>query len=87
MANPGIHRTGPVRHAVFVQWLYSERHKRSLIPTSFWYLSIAGGCTLLSYAIHQQDPVFVTGQATGVFIYLRNLYLLRGVGTETPQGE
>ena len=36
-----------------VQWLASERQKRSVIPEAFWYLSLAGGLTLLIYAIHQ----------------------------------
>ncbi len=46
----------------FVQWLASERVKRSVIPTAFWYFSLAGGVTLLAYAIHRQDPVFIAGQ-------------------------
>jgi lipid-A-disaccharide synthase-like uncharacterized protein len=61
-----------------VQWLVSEKRRASVVPTSFWYLSIAGGLTLLLYAIHKRDPVFIAGQATGVFIYARNLVLLRG---------
>lgn len=59
-----------------VQWLQSERLRRSVIPVAFWYFSITGGLTLLSYAIYRQDPVFIVGQVTGVFIYLRNLYFI-----------
>ena len=61
-----------------VQWLKSEKERRSVIPTAFWYLSLGGGLVLLVYALHLRDPVFIAGQATGVFIYLRNLMLLRG---------
>ena len=57
-----------------VQWLASERAGRSVIPLSFWYLSLLGGVTLFVYAIHLGDPVFIAGQSTGAFIYLRNLY-------------
>lgn len=60
-----------------VQWLASERQRRSVIPNAFWYLSIAGGMTLLIYAIHRKDPVFILGQATGLFVYLRNIYFVR----------
>ena len=60
-----------------VQWLASERVKRSIIPTAFWYFSLAGGVTLLAYAIHKQDPVFIAGQWLGLIVYLRNLYLIR----------
>jgi lipid-A-disaccharide synthase-like uncharacterized protein len=60
-----------------VQWLVSEKRRASVIPPAFWYLSIAGGLTLLAYAIYKRDPVFIAGQAVGAFIYLRNLMLLR----------
>jgi lipid-A-disaccharide synthase-like uncharacterized protein len=60
-----------------VQWWRSERAGQSVVPIGFWYLSIAGGLLLLSYAIHQRDPVFIVGQLTGVFVYLRNLQLIR----------
>lgn len=59
-----------------VQWLHSERVRRSVIPVAFWYFSIAGGLVLLAYAIHTRDPVFIVGQFGGVFIYARNLQLI-----------
>lgn len=60
-----------------VQWLASERAGCSVVPTAFWYLSILGGLALLSYAIYRLDPVFILGQAFGVFVYTRNLHLIR----------
>ena len=60
----------------FVQWVASERAGRSVIPTSFWFFSIGGGFLLLGYAIYRKDPVFIVGQAFGVFVYLRNLYFV-----------
>jgi lipid-A-disaccharide synthase-like uncharacterized protein len=60
-----------------VQWIVSERQKRSTIPIAFWYFSIVGGLILLLYAIHKRDPVFIVGQSAGIFIYLRNLSLIR----------
>lgn len=59
-----------------VQWLVSEKVKRSVIPVAFWYLSLLGGFTLLAYSIYKKDPVFIIGQSTGVFIYTRNLLLI-----------
>ncbi|MCZ6855345.1 MAG: lipid-A-disaccharide synthase N-terminal domain-containing protein [Gammaproteobacteria bacterium] len=58
-----------------VQWIASERQKRSIIPMAFWYLSLAGGSGLLVYAIHVGDPVFILGQSMGALIYLRNIWL------------
>jgi lipid-A-disaccharide synthase-like uncharacterized protein len=60
-----------------IQWIYSEKHKKSVIPTAFWYFSLTGGLTLLSYAILRQDPVFIIGQGMGLFVYIRNLVLIR----------
>ncbi|WP_433740538.1 lipid-A-disaccharide synthase N-terminal domain-containing protein [Pseudomonas putida] len=59
-----------------LQWLYSEYKKRSVIPVSFWYLSIIGSTLLLAYAIYRQDPVFIVGQAFGSIVYFRNLQLI-----------
>lgn len=59
-----------------VQWIASEKKKESVIPVGFWYLSLAGGIMLFIYAVHREDPVFVLGQTTGVFIYSRNLYFV-----------
>lgn len=59
-----------------VQWIYSEKYGRSLIPLAFWYLSIGGGAVLLAYAIYRKDPVFILGQAFGLLVYLRNLHLI-----------
>lgn len=61
----------------FVQWLASEKAGRSIIPNAFWYFSMAGGVTLFAYALWRQDPVFILGQSTGLFIYMRNLALIR----------
>ena len=61
-----------------VQWLASEKAGRSVIPFSFWTLSIGGGLLLLVYALYRRDPVFILGQGFGVLIYLRNLtFVLR----------
>lgn len=60
----------------FVQWLASERSRKSVVPLAFWYFSVGGGAVLLAYAIHRRDPVFIVGQAAGLGIYLRNLWLI-----------
>lgn len=57
-----------------VQWIASERAGRSVIPIAFWFFSIGGGVLLLVYALYRRDPVFIVGQAFGVFVYARNLY-------------
>ncbi|QEH35292.1 lipid-A-disaccharide synthase [Aquisphaera giovannonii] len=59
-----------------VQWLASERRRESVVPSAFWWLSLAGGATLLCYAVSRSEPVFAVGQAMGLVVYARNLVLL-----------
>jgi lipid-A-disaccharide synthase-like uncharacterized protein len=59
-----------------LQWLASEHKHKSHVPTSFWYLSIAGSVLLLSYSIHIRNPIFVLSFSLNTMIYLRNLHLL-----------
>ncbi|MCK4917436.1 MAG: lipid-A-disaccharide synthase N-terminal domain-containing protein [Candidatus Omnitrophica bacterium] len=60
----------------FVQWVVSEIKKKSVIPISFWYLSIAGSLGLMAYSIYRKDPVFIAGQSLGLVIYIRNLFFI-----------
>lgn len=60
-----------------VQWITSERRGESVVPVAFWWFSLAGGVTLLGYAVWRQDPVFILGQAAGLVVYARNLALIR----------
>src|SRR4051812_18599291 len=59
-----------------VQWIASERKRDSIVPVAFWWLSLLGGLTLLSYASYRQDPVIIVGQAMGLVVYTRNLMLV-----------
>ena len=59
-----------------VQWVATERARRSIVPEAFWYFSFAGGAMLLAYAIYRMDPVFILGQAMGLVIYARNIYFI-----------
>lgn len=59
-----------------VQWVASERARRSIVPAAFWFFSVGGGVVLLIYAIYRRDPVFIAGQAGGLIIYARNIMLI-----------
>lgn len=70
-----------------VQWLASERRGASVIPTAFWYLSLAGSSLLLAYALHLRDPVFILGQSFGLLVYVRNLVLIHRQAPDGGPGE
>jgi lipid-A-disaccharide synthase-like uncharacterized protein len=58
-----------------IQWLASERAKKSVIPFGFWECSALGSILTLSYfAIYQRDSVGVIQNLLPLPIYLRNLY-------------
>ncbi|MEC7351885.1 MAG: lipid-A-disaccharide synthase N-terminal domain-containing protein [Planctomycetota bacterium] len=65
---------------MLVQWLASERLRRSTIPVAFWWMSLAGATMLLAYFIWRRDIVGVLGQGLGWIIYVRNLGLIYGGG-------
>jgi len=67
-----------------IQWIQTERKRKSVIPLSFWYLSLLGSMILLTYAIVRRDPVFIAGFSLNMAIYLRNLYFIhRGPKAQT----
>ncbi len=69
----------------FVQWIASERARRSYVPLSFWYLSIVGSLILLVYAIHRKELVFTLAYLPNCVVYTRNLMLIRKRGArESP---
>lgn len=59
-----------------IQWVVSEKRRDSVVPVAFWWLSLLGGTALLAYAIFRRDPVIITGQGMGLFVYARNLVLV-----------
>lgn len=59
-----------------VQWWASERRGRSHVPIAFWWLSLAGGLSLLVYSWLRQEPVLFFAQMLGLPIYARNLWLI-----------
>ncbi len=60
-----------------VQWIASERQRESVIPTLFWWVSLAGATMLLIYYVGRREPVGVLGQMVGWTVYSRNLWLIR----------
>lgn len=66
-----------------LQWVVTERQRRSVVPVGFWWLSLAGASMLLVYFVWRKDIVGVIGQCTGWLIYSRNLYFIYS-HTESP---
>ena len=76
----GLAAQGVFMSRMLVQWIASERARRSIVPVAFWWLSLAGAAMLLLYGILRQDIVIIAAQAFGALIYLRNLWLIHAEG-------
>jgi lipid-A-disaccharide synthase-like uncharacterized protein len=72
----GLMGQGIFMSRMVVQWWASEKAGRSVVPLAFWYLSVGGSLILLAYGIFRRDPVIISGQAFGIIVYARNLYLI-----------
>ena len=60
-----------------LQWIHSEKQGKSIITLHFWTVSIVGTVIILIYSIHRKDLVFIIGQLLALFIYWRNIVLIR----------
>ena len=67
-----------------IQWIASERRKRSHIPVQFWWLSLGGGLIVTIYGLLRRDPVIIFGQAPGLIVYARNLVLIHRHAERQP---
>lgn len=61
---------------MIVQWLASEKSKKSVVPPVFWWMSLAGSTMLMIYFLWRRDPIGLLGQSFGWFIYVRNLWMI-----------
>ncbi len=59
-----------------VQWLYSEKLKRVVVPPVFWHLSFWGSLIALVYAFHVDKLPVILGYVFLPVLYARNLVLL-----------
>src|SRR5438874_9084028 len=58
-----------------IQWIASERARKSIIPVGFWECSALGSILLLIYfAFYRHDSVGVLSALFPLPVYLRNLY-------------
>lgn len=67
-----------------VQWVASERARRSLVPSSFWLISACAALLLSTYAVLRGDPILLLGPVISLALSLRNLSLQTGTRLRVP---
>ena len=60
-----------------VQWVLSERQSKSVLPMSFWVLSLCGSFLLLAYSVARGNLPFLIGFTFNGIPYVRNIMLIR----------
>lgn len=59
------------------QWIASEKQKASVVPPIFWHLSLFGSILVTVSGIFKAEIVILMAGLPGLFIYSRNVMLLR----------
>ncbi|WP_031427280.1 lipid-A-disaccharide synthase N-terminal domain-containing protein [Flavimarina sp. Hel_I_48] len=67
-----------------LQWLLSEKQKKVLTPSTFWWFSLGASFLLFVYGYLREDFAIMLGQALTYFIYIRNLQL-QGQWSKSPK--
>jgi lipid-A-disaccharide synthase-like uncharacterized protein len=57
----------------YVQWVVSERKRKSVVPDAFWYQSIVGSLMLMVWSFRDQSPLGALSQSLNVVPYSRNV--------------
>lgn len=61
----------------YIQWMDSESKSESVLSQRFWLVSMLGSLMIITYAAFRYDPVLLTGQLSGLLVYVRNVMLGR----------
>ncbi len=57
------------------QWYYSYRRHASMLPVTFWVISLVGSGIIVAYGCLRRDPVLILGQSVGFVTYSRNIII------------
>lgn len=58
---------------VLIQWIAAERHRKSVTPVVFWWMSLAGAVVLIIYAYGRREIPYILGLTPSLIPYIRNL--------------
>ncbi|MCR4920603.1 MAG: lipid-A-disaccharide synthase N-terminal domain-containing protein [Bacteroidaceae bacterium] len=59
---------------VAIQWIMSERQRRVVTPTIYWFFSLVGAVLMIVYGLFRNDFSILLGQTLSYYIYMWNLH-------------
>lgn len=59
-----------------IQWIATERQRKSVFPVSFWYISVVASLLLMACHLQRGELLFAIGLIATILIYLRNLWFI-----------
>jgi len=59
-----------------IQWIATEKKRKSVIPNIFWYLSVVAAAFQCASFVQRAEWVFAAGMIATILIYLRNLWFI-----------
>lgn len=67
-----------------IQWYASEKHKKSVVPAVFWYISFLGAVLTILSGVKDRNPALLVGGVLPLVIYTRNIMFLRRAASQEP---
>ena len=72
----GVIGTGLFGLRMIVQWIATEKEKKSVVPKSFWYLSFVAALLSMAAFVHRAEWIFAIGSGFTLLIYSRNIWFI-----------
>ncbi|MBN2307418.1 MAG: lipid-A-disaccharide synthase N-terminal domain-containing protein [Candidatus Hydrogenedentes bacterium] len=69
-----------------IQWIATERKRKSVVPPVFWHLSVAAAALQMGCFVQRAEWVFAIGMLATILIYVRNLWFIHR-GRPEPAGQ
>ena len=84
----GVVGQGLFAARVLVQWIATERQRRSVVPAAFWYISMAAAVMqFVTFAMRGGGEwLYAVGMAATTLIYARNLWFVHTGRTDEESG-
>ena len=60
----------------YVQWIATEAKRKSVVPPTFWHLSVAASLLQLACFVQRHEWVYAAGMVATLLVYLRNLWFI-----------